>query len=674
MNAHLPIGEIGFGLAAIGYLLFWALLLTVKHHSPQKQLLMLYSLVCAIWAALQSLPNYQPLHDTISITVELLQKTVLVFFLISALSAKQFQLSTIIQTTKLRSVLIGACVLVVIALLDIIPKTLWLLASLMLTILLLTLVEALYRQAGDMRRQYTWLTVALGGSLLFDFYLLSEATLISKLNLQTWQARGYVHLVLLPILVLAIRRIEAWSISVYISRDIVLQSSMLLGAGAYLSLLGLVGYYLSYIGGDWTSLIQAVFIVAGCAILALLMLSEHIRRRSKVFIEKHFFANSFDYRQKWIELTTTLKDVTQQSEHSHAICLKAWCQAIGYSNGVLLRFQPHGYQILASQGKIQLNDADHACITQYPQRFAQQHWLLDMENRHEAEVNQLLSAAGVHQTQFQMYLPIRQHHKLWGLCLLKGSDNERRSLNWELRDYLTAVAEQISSYLFMLEQGQQLSENAQFAAFSRMSAFVVHDLKNVKAQLDMLLKNAQRHRHNPEFIDDAFTTMAAMQSRLQHMLNQLTNKQSSHEQIRRVNISQLCQQVITERCQQQKPTPRLHTMVDVAMELDSERFANVLFHLIDNAQQATPDDGEVELQIATQDNMVSISIRDTGCGMSDDFIKNRLFKPFDTTKGNAGMGIGAYDAQQFIAHLGGQLLVESKISKGTTFTIQLPLN
>ena len=271
-------------------------------------------------------------------------------------------------------------------------------------------------------------------------------------------------------------------------------------------------------------------------------------------------------------------------------------------------------------------------------------------------------------------IPILKNNQLWGFCLLESDVNEKLRLNWELRDYLNAVTEQIASYLFMDEASKALSENAQFVAFSRMSAFVVHDLKNVKAQIDMLLKNAQKHRHNPEFVDDAFTTIEAMQSRLQNMLAQLTNKQSGQEQLKKTAVGTLLQALIAERCSANLPLPSLTLHDDCQLTIDTERLANVLFHLIDNAQHATPDDGEVRVVVQQSEGQLRLEIIDTGCGMSPDFIQTRLFKPFDTTKGNAGMGIGAYDALTFVQQQQGQLLVSSEVGHGTTFTILLPLH
>jgi C4-dicarboxylate-specific signal transduction histidine kinase len=110
--------------------------------------------------------------------------------------------------------------------------------------------------------------------------------------------------------------------------------------------------------------------------------------------------------------------------------------------------------------------------------------------------------------------------------------------------------------------------------------------------------------------------------------------------------------------------------------LDKDKLCNVIYHIVSNAQQATTNDGKVDIviELSIDERYMLINIVDTGCGMSEDFIRTRLFKPFDTTKGNAGMGIGAFDAKAYLDKIGGQLLVQSKLQQGTNFTLKIPTN
>lgn len=668
-------GHFGFVLAALGYALFWTLQLTVKTQTAHKHLLSTYTILSVLWAFYNFRSDELPFVEIHSFLIESTHKMLLALFLLAALNRTDVTIRQLFTSTKTKIICLIFAGWLVFGGWIYTDLGARLMGTLLLTVVMLALIETIYRQSGSQKWQFKPMIIALGICLLLDFYLLAEAALLGKVNQQTWQARGFVHVMMLPFLVVAVKRIKSWGINVYVSRDIVLQSSLVLAAGVYLCLLAIVGYYLSYIGGNWTSLLQVVFVVVGTALFCTLVFSDAIRRKYKVFIEKHFFANTFDYREKWVELTRELKKVEIANHNAPAVCLTAWCKAIGYSDGALVKLSAASApDVLATTPNYQLNAADLHIAVIYQQKFGNKNWLLDFSDRHDKDVIAIRQELAGKTESFALLVPFYQNNQLWGCCMLKPQPTEHLKLNWELRDYLNAVSEQISSYLFMSEASKTLSENAQFIAFSRMSAFVVHDLKNVKAQIDMLLKNAKRHRHNPEFIDDAFETIEAMQNRLQNMLSQLTQKQSGAVQKKTVVMAKLLQQLIAERCADHEPLPQLQVVQDCELYLDHERMSNVLYHLIDNAQQATPPDGTVTVRLDVKDEMMILNIIDTGCGMSAEFIKERLFKPFDTTKGNAGMGIGAYDALNFIQQNQGQLSVFSEVNIGSTFTIQLPLH
>lgn len=675
MFENIQPGYFGFALAALGYALFWTLQLTVKTQTAHKHLLSTYTILSVLWAFSNFQAEVLPFVELNSFLIESTHKMMLAFFLLAALNRTDITIRQLFTSTKIKIVCVIFAGWLIFGGWIYTDLGARLMGTLLLTVVMLALIEAIYRQSGSQKWQFKPMIIALGICLLLDFYLLAEAALLGKVNQQTWQARGFVHVMMLPFLVVAVKRIKSWGINVYVSRDIVLQSSLVLAAGVYLCLLAIVGYYLSYIGGNWTTLLQVVFVVVGTALFCTLVFSDAIRRKYKVFIEKHFFANTFDYREKWVELTRELKKVEIAHQNAPAICLNAWCKAIGYSHGALVKLSSQAQpEVIATIPNYQLTQVDLAIVRIYQQKFGNKNWLLDFSDRNDKEVASILADMAGEIQSFSLLVPVYQNNQLWGCCLLKPQPTEHLKLNWELRDYLNAVSEQISSYLFMSEASKALSENAQFIAFSRMSAFVVHDLKNVKAQIDMLLKNAKRHRHNPEFIDDAFETIEAMQSRLQNMLSQLTQKQSGIEQKKNVLMSKLLQQIISERCAEHEPLPQLELLYDCEIYIDHERFSNILFHLIDNAQQATTADGSVRIQLNVENEHMMLKIIDTGCGMTAEFIKERLFKPFDTTKGNAGMGIGAYDAQNFVQQNHGILTVASEVNLGSTFTIQLPLH
>lgn len=122
------------------------------------------------------------------------------------------------------------------------------------------------------------------------------------------------------------------------------------------------------------------------------------------------------------------------------------------------------------------------------------------------------------------------------------------------------------------------------------------------------------------------------------------------------------------------PPPTLRIMEDsLKVVADEDNLEMIVTHIIKNAQEATPTDGYVDVTLRSERHQAIIEVEDNGCGMDNEFLKNRLFRPFDTTKSGKGMGIGVYQTREFIRNLGGDVLVRSEIGVGSTFTIYIPL-
>ncbi|CAN0320841.1 unnamed protein product, partial [Phaeothamnion confervicola] len=235
------------------------------------------------------------------------------------------------------------------------------------------------------------------------------------------------------------------------------------------------------------------------------------------------------------------------------------------------------------------------------------------------------------------------------------------------------VARQAASYLALVRATDALSEARQFETFNRLSAFLVHDLKNVVAQLALIGSNARKHRHNPEFVDDAFNTVDDATAKMKRMLANLRQRQSEVESDEVVELCDLLEVAVAARADAQPQPDFARPAAQFLVRASRDHLLAVVQHLLQNAIEATAADGRVKVQVTCNGSEVRTTITDTGCGMDRDFIHNRLFRPFDTTKGKAGMGIGAYESRHLIGSMHGELLVESEPGAGTTFTIVLPL-
>lgn len=671
------IADFGFGLGVVSYSLLLLLLFTVRKAGLVKYLLILATAGTAAWSLFHINLLFGPLELENLFLFDSIKQSIWLIFLLACIKHDFRSVKDVLVrpfSIVMLSVPVASILLPYVVPIDVSWRFL---AQTIIALQVLVILELLYRQAGENKWAYKPLVLYLGATNLFEFVTYANATMVGGLEVNYIAARGYVYTALLPFLVLAIRRIKHWGVDIFISREIVLHSSLLMVAGIYLFIMAMLGYFVKFVGGEWGVTIQILLIVLSTALLMTLFLSNSLRIKIRVFITKHFFVNQFDYRIEWLKLTDALASNESSIPKVYENAIKGWIQAIEYHSGILLKKEGHSLNIKAQINHPDLTPRECQLLDELAIYCQQKDWVIDIEElRYQPFIYEglKLNHALLNECSFQIVLPIYKAEALWGLAVM-NSDQSVRKLNWELRDYLTAVTAQISSYVFHHEASKEVAENAQFAAFNRMSAFVLHDLKNVLAQIDLILANAEQHKDNPEFIADTFETLWHTKARMDKMLRQLTDKKEAQRSSERLcDVSTSISTVIDKKCAGNLPIPKLNVIDEKQLVIDEEKFCNVMYHLISNAQQATSNDGKVSISVdmSVDQRFLVVTIEDSGEGMSQEFIENRLFKPFDTTKGNAGMGIGAYDAKNFVEKLGGSIKVQSEEQKGTVFTLKFP--
>ncbi|NTS75964.1 PEP-CTERM system histidine kinase PrsK [Catenovulum sp. SM1970] len=672
---------VGYSLASVAFLLTGFLLLTTQTQHYIKNCLLCFCTLTCIWSGVYSYTSfnsqdailYIPLLETIKNVAWLLLITGILNTNIT--SFRQHLTNTVFLLPALVFSL-PTFAIYFFNLPTSVSHQLLILASVISPLLQLIFIEQLYRKSENDLWGYKPFIIAIATASIFDFYIFSESLLVQKFEPHYLTARAYVYLVVVPFIVLSIKRIQSWNLRIYVSREIVLQSSLLMLAGLYFLLMAAVGYFINSIGATWSGAMQVIFSCIAILFILTVFISDNFRKAFKIYIGKHFFANQFDYREEWLKLTKTL-----ESSSNHQTCyqagLRGMLNAIQYNRGAYYRVSKSGVESMANINMSLNVNALNEIVAILPV-IKESHWIFDIEaikTGHSDYKDMNLSVENLHTAKINILIPVFVANQLHGLFLL-GVDNHttKLKLNWEIRDYINAITSQIGSYFSLQETSSALAENAQFAAFNRMSAFVVHDLKNVVAQINLIIQNSQHHKHNPEFIDDTFETLEHTQARMTKMLDLLMNKQVTDEQKQFSNLNILIEKLLKTKFENTSPLPDFAAADWAEMAIDPDRFSHVLAHLIDNAQQACDESGQVNINLHKTDSHVHIEITDTGCGMSDDFIQNRLFKPFDTTKGNAGMGIGAYDAKVFAESYSGQLNVDSQLGEGTKMTMILAFN
>jgi putative PEP-CTERM system histidine kinase len=547
----------------------------------------------------------------------------------------------------------------------------WLWLGLALSILGLMLVEQVARNtrsAQEWRVKYVWL--ALGGLFSWDLLLNSMALLHGGLEPTLWNARGYVNALLGGLLVIGVRRIEGWRGAAFLSPNLVFFNATLLGAAVYIFGMAAASYFIRNYGGSWGAVGQAVFLAGAAIVLVVAVLSEQFRAWSRVMLAKHFFPYRYDYRQEWRKLTRALSPGEGSVYERVVRVMAASVNCAG--GGLWLKGADGSYTRAGGDlGATQVpRETGAAAFFDY---LHKNEWICDLEEARGGRARADIPAPPEwmrSQTSLWLIVPLICEDSLVGFVAL-GQPLAPMRLTWEEIDLLRAAGRQVASYLAFEQAARRLAESRQFEALNRLSAVLMHDLRHLIAQQALVVENAARHRGNPAFFDDAILTIDNSVRRMSTLMDALRRGVVSERA--RVDLAALVSEA-AERCGNRQPLPTLKNETkSLPVLANRERLLHVLEHVIRNSQDATPPEGEVTVSVQETGAEARIEIRDTGCGMDAEFVRERLFKPFDTTKGERGMGIGAYDAREFIRHCGGEVEVDSTPGVGTRFLIRLPL-
>jgi len=544
-----------------------------------------------------------------------------------------------------------------------------------LSIIGISLVEQFFRNTStETRAIIKYLCLGLGLGFFYDFYLYADALLFKRIDPLIWESRGAINALIAPLVAVSVRRNPDWSLTVFVSKQVVFHTTGILGAGIYLLAMASIGYYIKYVGGEYGDFFRIVFFTSAIVMLFILISSGQFRAKLKVFLNKNFFKYQYDYRDEWLNLINNFSFV-DDSKSLYQRVIMVMSGIMDSAHGSLWECRDEGCKCIAASNSEEMKI--EPCQWRNTLAFLNNtNWIIDLDeyksNRSFYENLQLPESVVQHPDTW-LIVPLIHEEQVHSFVILSHSASIKR-LNWENRDLLIMAGRQAASYMVLEEAANALAEAQQFEGFNRLSAFVIHDLKNLIAQLSLVTSNAARHKHNPAFVDDAIVTIENSVGKMNRLMLQLKSAGIT-EKRKAVDIVSIVEDVINEK-QRQLPKPRLMNLLNhsVPLKAETERLSAIIGHIIQNAQDATPDNGSVDVMIEESGNYLRLTVRDNGSGMDEAFIQKRLFKPFDTTKGLTGMGIGAYECKEFIQSMNGDIEVRSEPGKGTDFVIRIPVH
>lgn len=671
---------LSYGLAAVGFCLLGILLITAWSRRRHTAILGVACLASALWGGVTALAVVDGATAGIDV-LELCRDAAWTAFLLRLLGYPHpgARAVPVLATLAYLALMIVAVVADDGLARAHGPLLTFVLASrALLAVAGLVLVEQLYRhRSRDERWAVKYACLGTGAIWAYDFYLYADALLLQAVNAELWAARGLVNALAVPMLAVAVARSAAWPSGMALSRRALFHSAALAGSAAYLLAMGAVGYYLRYVGGAWGGLMQMAFLCGALLLLAGLLVSGAFRARLQVLISKHFYRYDYDYREQWLALTRRL---SQHAPGPYQRAVEAMAELVDSPGGALWIMDDSDMPELAAQCRMEAAaaasaSAHAAALAPGGREFfaflGRTRWVIDLAVPMQPgtpPVPPWLAAL----PHARLLVPLVHQERLFGIVVLQQTRSELR-LNWEVLDLIKVAAGQVSSYLALQAAAEALTIARQFESYHRMSTFVVHDLKNLVAQLSLMIPNARLHGHNPAFRADMLETIEHAVQKTTLMLHKLL-RSDDQQRSEPLDLGQLLARMVALHASA-APRPTLDCPADPVQVLaDPGRLQRVLGHLLQNAIDATPATGTVRVQLllAADGGAARVAIADSGHGMSLQFVRERLFKPFDTTK-TAGMGIGVFESRAYIAELGGMLDVVSAPGCGATFTVTLPV-
>jgi putative PEP-CTERM system histidine kinase len=535
------------------------------------------------------------------------------------------------------------------------------------------MLEQLFR---NLREDQRWnakpVCLGLACVFVFDIYLFSEGLLFANLDADALAVRGAVHALAVPFLLVAARRSPNWIAKLHVSRTAAFYSASLLLAGAYLLFMAAVGYYVRFFGGEWGRALQLGLVVAALALLGMLAFSGALRSWLRVFVGKHFYSYRYDYREEWLRFTAMLS-ANRSPQETGEMIVRGLAKMLECPAGSLWTRQgSSGGYAQSAAWNMPVTTESEAADSSLARFLAEKGWVIDLDEfrsspRQYGELalpTWLLGAKNG-----WLVVPLMVGDELQGFVVLARPLTAIK-LNWEVLDLLKTAGRQAAGYLAQMQATEALLDARKFEAFNKMSAFVVHDLKNIVAQLSLMLKNAERLHDNREFQQDMLLTVESSLEKMKRLMLQLREGAKPPGGGRGVELQPIVRRLVA-MARAQGRTLETAEGEHLFTRGHDDRLERVLGHLVQNALDATPASGHVWLRTSRAAGSVRVEIGDTGAGMTEEFVRTQLFRPFSSTKAS-GMGIGSFESAQYVRELGGTIDVASRPGEGSVFTVLLP--
>jgi len=545
-------------------------------------------------------------------------------------------------------------------------------------LIIMNLERTLRNSSGSIRWQIKFMILGLGGIFAVRIFTTSQVLLFRYIEMPLEVINLGALILGGALIIWSLFRLQVLNVEIYLSSSFIYNSITVIIIGIYLIIVGLLAKLVTYFKISHPFLVEVLVVFLSLLGITIILMSGRLRELIKRFVSLHFKRPKHDYRKVWTSFThqtafligirEVCAAVTKMLADTFGVpCVTIWLVDESQENLTL------GGSTVFSSTELGEFVRDKKAVKEYIQAMRNQQVPIDLDQ------TEMDWARDLKESHFDYFRDARIRY---GISLLSGNEflgimtlNEKltkEQFSFEDFDLLKTIADQAAGSILNIKMSERLSQAKEMEAFQTMSAFFVHDLKNLASKLSLTMQNLPNHFDNPEFRSDALRAISDSVAKINTISSGLSLlRQKIVLQLAETDLNGLVTTTINmlngfkaSITQDLKPLPKLL--------IDSEQIQKVLTNLILNANEAVGNGGEIRVATEQKDNWILLSVSDNGCGMSKEFVENSLFHPFKTTK-KQGMGIGLFHSKMIVEAHHGRIEVESEEGRGSAFRVFLPL-
>jgi putative PEP-CTERM system histidine kinase len=567
----------------------------------------------------------------------------------------------------------------------------------------LYLLESTYRFAKDYQRRIGRLCfIGLGSLSVFHILYFSKVLIYRELPEHFAEASSVVYGVVYPVILAGFLRYRLGSERIAIPRGTLYSSATVFLTGA-----AFLGVALTILAFQWLHLDFTYFdrFLVGfslCFLAVLVLGSGTMRRHISDWINSRFYSRKYDYQEQFFRQHKTSRSgadvdgaITELIENmKYSVNVEdAYFFLLDWQDGNF--YQHENKEEATRRGLVISGDSPLA------RELVSDGRPLDLVAEDDAGRARRQAARKeplVEELRLDGAFPVFIGERLGGILALQGRSGGEAFDSEDLA-LIEVFSTSIGDALFKNRVLQERIERKQFESFHHVASFIIHDIKNQIATLNLLMKNAEKNLGNPAFQASMLASVKSCAVNLQGLIDRLAVAPKTEE----VTLAHAPLRPVLEEVVQNSglaSLPQVGFSLEgrgaSAVPMDRQALFFVVRNLVTNSLEAMRRDGEASprgrirlsfgylAEGAPQrlrdlfgggerffaSYAAWIMVEDDGAGMDPEFVRRRLFQPFATTK-EKGVGIGLYQCKTLVEQMGGRILAHSELGQGTEFCILL---